>query len=232
MSSLKELKNLKGPNKFLVFGYIRKIEQQSNLATIPLLIFYNILGYFYLNEYFSKCGDEIEISDDRKTITKTKSLGNGYWRNNSYGNLWFASNGNEIATWKFRINRIKIDSSGFNEIYFVFSSKDHRLNEDANDTDDIPNYGCSNCGELTSHGQGIGNNDHYDDSMHDKDDVISITLNTKKGEILFDFIENGDTAAKYTGIEQDANIKYKLAVSLSSVKNSITLVDFKCFNAP
>ena len=89
MASLKQLKQLSGKNKFLVFGFIRTIEKESKMITIPMLIFYNILGYYHLNEYFSKCCDEIEISPDKMTITITKKAKDQYseLNNNSYGSL-------------------------------------------------------------------------------------------------------------------------------------------------
>ena len=230
MPSLKQLKQLNGSNKFLVFGYIRKTEKESRIMNIPMLIFYNILGYFHLFEYFSKCGDEIIISDDKMTITK-KEMSCDDWNNNSYGNLWFASNGNEIATWKFRIN--KIQHSTCNSIYFIFSSKDNRLNDDGNHIEDSPNYGWSNYDDAIFHGGGALHYDCWkkDDDKHEEGDVISITLNTKNGVIAWSPKRDEQMRTVYTGIKQNPAIRYKLAISLCYQQNSVSLIDFKCLNA-
>ena len=104
MVTLKQLKMLDNSDKSLVFGFIKMMEKKSNLIAIPLLVFYNILGYYYIHDYFEKCGDDLQISEDKMTITKITKHRD--WNdNNAYGKLWFKSNGNEIATWKFRMNK-------------------------------------------------------------------------------------------------------------------------------
>ena len=151
--------------------------------------------------------------------------------NNSYGNVWFKSNGNEIATWKFKINSFEIYYfTEQHEIYFTFCSKDNRINEETNQQDDTPNYGWSNNKETVFSGKGQKHFGDQDDSIHRKGDIFSITLNTKNGIIEWSRCDDKKETV-YSGIERDDNIKYKLALSLRSKNNSVTLIDFNCLNA-
>lgn len=239
MSSLKFLSKLNDSNKSLVFGYVRSIEKKSNMITIPMLIYYQILTYFYIHEYFTKCGDELEISEDKMTLKKIDIIHSRHtkeWMNNAYCNIWFASNGQEIATWKFKLNEIETpkEDVAWHEIYFVFVSKDERLNEDANSSEDAPNYGWSNNEETYHFGAGEDCVEFVAGcKAHENGDKVSITLNTKEGSIKWKRFatEEGDSYYVYKNIEQSDSIKYKLAVSLRSKNNSITLIDFKCCNA-
>lgn len=225
MATLKQLKELQGSNKLLVFGYIRKLEKEINITGITMLILYKILEYFYINEYFCKYGDVIQVSQDKKTITRIGTM--HAWNNNSYGKIWFKSNGNEIARWKFKID-VLLDG---NEMYFQFLSKDGRPNEDAGDPRDKPNYAWSNrydydmCGE----GQYVGRDNVVARHYPEEGDQVEIELNTKNGSIRWK-VSHHQYQNAFINIEQADHIKYKMAITLHAVGTKITLVDFVCFN--
>ena len=125
-------------------------------------------------------------------MTVSKKKGSNGWANNAFGNVWFRSNGNEIAKWKFRINQIWEYEPENHEIYFMFVSKEKRLNKDANNSLDAPNYGFSNWRECYYHGNGNTHIECDDDRMHEKGDEISVTLNTNKGVIKWKRFKNDE----------------------------------------
>ena len=45
--------------------------------------------YYFHGEYFEKAGDDIQISNDKMTITKIR--GGSGWNNTSYGKTWIDS---------------------------------------------------------------------------------------------------------------------------------------------
>ena len=242
MSLLKQLKKLQGSNKTLVYGYIREIErsivEKSNITAIPLLIFYNILGYFYMNEYFSECGDDLEISNNNMTVKKNSSCG---WENGACFNFWFNSKGNEIATWRFRIDKIRCDgifcADHNHEIYFAFISRDMDLNDCiCGDKDGRPSYGFSSYNYYRYFGEFAEVGSNFFPTEPGDGDIISIELNTQKGRIRCNcnYKSSGDDTGEYNnvyrGIEQKDDIKYKLAISMHTIYTAITLIDFKCFN--
>ena len=55
-------------------------------------------------EYFEMIPDEINVSDDKLTITKDKSADSG-WYNTSYGKIAISSTSKKIATWTLRTNK-------------------------------------------------------------------------------------------------------------------------------
>eukprot|EP01084_Bolivina_argentea_P274290 467479_1 len=51
-SWLKELKELDNESKYVVFGYIRKMEKELSLSTIPIEISYHCLLFYILNQKY------------------------------------------------------------------------------------------------------------------------------------------------------------------------------------
>ena len=70
MSSFKKLlKMVDDRSKDSVFGYIRQSRDISNDAAIPMMIQYCCLRYYFLNEYFTKCGDKSIINESSTIVT-------------------------------------------------------------------------------------------------------------------------------------------------------------------
>ena len=225
MSTLRELKQLQGSDKWLVFGYIRRIEKELKIPNVTMLIIYKILEYFYLNEYFDKHGDVIQVSEDKRTITRIGDK--NAWNNNSYGNIWIKSNGNEIARWKFEMDHVEMRQ----ELYFQFLSKDIRLNEDGGREEDAPNYAWSNKFDIDCHGACGSISKTYDYSSYPRTgDQVIIELNTKERTIRCK-VRDAAYETIFEQIEQGDDIKYKMAITLHAVGMKVTMIDFQCVNA-
>ena len=83
MSSVfQKLNSIDNRIKHSVFGYVRSIEAQLSICNIPVLISYITLNYYYHNEYFSKYGQQVKLSNNNMTVTKIKTL-NEDWGSNS-----------------------------------------------------------------------------------------------------------------------------------------------------
>lgn len=230
VASLKILKNLDNSDKSLVFGYVRKVEKELQMISIPALIFYKILGYFYLHEYFAKGGDDLEISDDKLTVSAAHHW-SGWGFNNAYGNLWFKSTGNEIATWKFRI-----DSPGISPVGFGIVSKDDRLNEDAANALDKPLYFVSPNGNVIKHyGEGtehVEASDYALQAWYKHEFELEIELNTKCKTIKWRHMKSDEDHDEelqplFMDIQQSDSTEYKILVSIRQRGDIVSLIDFK-----
>eukprot|EP01084_Bolivina_argentea_P266920 452909_1 len=107
MSLLKKAKHAsKRINKYIVFGYIHEHEMTESV-TIPLLISYMGLSYYYIPEYFSKARtDYFEISSDSLTV---RNIGEHCSTSihSIYCNQWIHSNSKIMAKWTFKINKFQ-----------------------------------------------------------------------------------------------------------------------------
>ena len=128
MATLKALKLLPNNTKYTTFGYVRRMEKESFPLNIPAMITYLILKYYFHGEYFEKAGDDLEISDDKMSVTRITSPGSfNRFMNTAYGKTWINGNSDQIIRWRF-----KIESYGepISTIFVGIVSNDHRLNED------------------------------------------------------------------------------------------------------
>ena len=118
----KQLKSIKKDTRFTVFGYVRQNENKLSLyCNIPSMISYLCLSYYYHGEYFEKAGHDIQISNDKMTVTKVTQECN--WDNAAYGKTWIDSSIDQIVKWKFKINTLE------RSIYICLVSKDNCLIE-------------------------------------------------------------------------------------------------------
>ena len=121
MSSFKLLKQIADQSrKDLIFGYIRELSKSHAFdLNIPLVIKYFCLQYYFINEYFTRHGNNIAITNSQGTnnnldIMKVKKFG---VKGTVYGNINIDISYDEHI-WKFIVNvdtesalRIGIDSS-------------------------------------------------------------------------------------------------------------------------
>ena len=99
--NLKTLKAVEDKYKLPVFGYVRSSQNES-IIYIPMMIFYLCLGYFYDPEYFEKCCKNMQISNDKLTITQ---IGTGYGDDTVYCKRCIKSDVPQIMTWTLKINK-------------------------------------------------------------------------------------------------------------------------------
>ena len=96
---LRKLNGIDDKFKDAAFGYIRRIEKKNKLfTTIPVMINYLCLNYYYAGEYFAKCAFLTRVSNNRMTITA-----HGY--GTSYGNVWIDPRIPQIVRWTFKIGK-------------------------------------------------------------------------------------------------------------------------------
>ena len=81
MASLLIGKNADLACKCTVFGHIREQESLLKLFTIPPIIAYLCIAYFYNPEYFARAREDcFKTSEDKMTITNIKMVGWGKHR--------------------------------------------------------------------------------------------------------------------------------------------------------
>ena len=225
---LKRLKSIKQDTKLTVFGYVRQNENKLSLfCNVPAMVSYLCLSYFFHGEYFEQAGDDIQISNDKMTITKISNTND--WYNTSYGKKWIDSAIPQIVEWKFKINEM-VD--GYS-IFLCLVSKDNRSNDDCNRKDDYPNYGFSANGRAAVNSQRAYKSTNWKIGLSEKDyhyhegDVISMILNTKSRVINFQK-QGGEEVTVIGNITINKDIKYKMAISIQCHLCSVSLIDFKC----
>ena len=84
MSFQQLLKMADNRSKDSVFGYIRQSRKNINDTAIPTMIQYCCLKYYFINEYFTKCGDDLKISQNGKIVSKPDNV---YRFQSVYGNV-------------------------------------------------------------------------------------------------------------------------------------------------
>eukprot|EP01084_Bolivina_argentea_P037159 68702_1 len=217
-TTLKQLKQINDHTKRSVFGYVREIQEKLSLPNIPILISYLCLSYYYHNEYFSKSGHQIEISNDKMSIKKI--TGDCNYKNTTYCNTWIQSTSNKIAKWTFKTNKYCEDINGGFYICFV-SNYDDKINEDCSvyELKYMPNYAFyPTCDEVI-----VFDNDQGEDVMDEYIDLskqFTIVLNLKQKTIGY------ESSNIIKNIEIGNDIKYKLAINIYETGCGISLIDF------
>eukprot|EP01084_Bolivina_argentea_P015298 28600_1 len=226
---LKQVKHIHSKYKYIVFGYMRTQQLKLSLNDIPMLISYLCLSYYFHGEQLEKCGEQLRISGNKMTVTKISRFYG--WGNTCYGKTWIQSNSNQIAKWTLKVDKAEAVDQFTSTLFISFVSIDNRMNEDCSQYVDKPNY-CY--GSLTS---------KYENayclyaptSLNTKGkpkikegDTVCMILDTKRAIIYLE--NNGKKHELFQNIEQDNNIRYKLALSFYRKDTSVTLLDFDLFD--
>ena len=102
--NLKRIKKIGNHDKLPVFGYIRKSQNELTFLTIPMLIYYLCLAYYFHEEYFEKCTNNMKISKDKMSMIHSKEI--SYLK---YGYVWckqcIDSQIHLNVKWKIKIDR-------------------------------------------------------------------------------------------------------------------------------
>ena len=112
MSSWKRAKTMEQRQKDLISGYVRESTKSISYTTIPIMINYICLLYYYITDKFIKCTTRIEISSTNNKEASKASINEDIkssWRNiweNIHGNIIInpRDNPNLIATWIIKMN--------------------------------------------------------------------------------------------------------------------------------
>ena len=242
MSFIKQLKQIIDDNtKHSVFGYIRRIEKSNHFfCAIPVMIHYLCLQYYFYGEYFQKCGDDIIISDDHRSIEKKADAAEN-WSNTSYGNMWFESSIDQTAEWIFKIDKMPPNVS--NCFMLGFRTADHDVNahcfieEELNESNQIY-YFADTPGDSIHSSAGLYEFQNLftewadiDTAFWQENDEFTVTLDTHKRVIQFKAIRgSSERIYEINFIKRSRDIKYKLVISLKYPQTKIRLIDFKYDN--
>ena len=207
-SSLKRLKQINNKDKFAVFGYIRETENESSLLTIPMMIYYLCLAYYFQEDYFDESRSNMAISADKLTATH-----NGEWAY-AYCKQWIDSHVEQITKWIIKINHLNKANLQSNCMQFCITSNCK-----------APRYRFHSNGCLWTF---YGNHRTITEDegvVFNTNDILSIILNTKKRTICF--IKNQEEIRIiFREIKVDPTVRYKLAVTSYNDKNSVSLIHY------
>lgn len=218
--------------KDFVSGYIR--ESAWNVSrSIPDDVMFLCCYFYYLGEYFEKAGDDINIDGGNRFLTKISY--NYGWNNTAYGKTWIDSMRSQFVYWTFKIHSIGFDENYTSDtgigIYISLVSKDNRLNEDAGNISDIPNYNFSNNRERCINVKNGARNPGVSSMncmKYKAGDIVTIFLNLNDKQSVIGWIRNNDGPQLLCSkVERSSDIKYKIAISFWYKGTSIQLIDFK-----
>ena len=181
------------------------MEKQLSISSVPVMIGYLILGYYFCGECFEEAGNDLKISNGMSVTRIAEQTIENLFKNTAYGYLWIESKPHMLIKWKFKINLFGIGYYASAHIYIGIVNRDDRLNEDFG-KDEGAEYFKITPEELDENG------------------YFRLKLDTKK-KILS--TRNGEYRNPKIKIKIDSDTRYKLAVSLCGEDAKITLVDFK-----
>ena len=141
-SFLKKLSKVDEKTKMAVHGWFRQQEKSLKLSNVPLMIISICILYLYEDEIFDIIGNNVEISNDRKTI---KKISNTNYDDISYGKMVINSKTNYVCKWQLKFRGVMTDC-----LVGISESKEtnenvYRLNN-VNDNDGFNIYGFTNFG--------------------------------------------------------------------------------------
>eukprot|EP01084_Bolivina_argentea_P211406 359629_1 len=219
---LRNISNLEDYMTLFVFGYIRQMtSNEFTVDNIPKVLCLICLSFFHNDsEHFVRCGDDITISNQGMTITKTRN--NENFLNTSYGNIWIESTSDKMVRWRFK-------QKGHLPIFYIcFVSTDNRLNNDCINKLDAPNYGIGSDGLMwTNDDDGCVSSQCRPHTF--KYETFTIFLHIPKGRVS---IHNEYGGGYYIplGMKKGKNIKYKLGITLKCKNESLSLTGFECLS--
>ena len=206
----------------IVFGFIHEAELQLKLSEIAALIINMILGFYYHGEYFASfLEDHFEVSPDRLTLTNIKEIDLG--NHTSYFNQWIESTSKSIVKWTLKINKaektnLKFDSA----FYFGLATKESDPSKDFA-TSKTLNYCIDDLGWKYKSYMGDGRAVSF---AFNEGDLVIFTLDLASKQWLGKVGVDG-TDIELFDVEVSDDIKYKLAMQMSKVGDSVTLVSFE-----
>ena len=181
MTTLKRLKHVNDRYKLTVFGYIHGNEKQLSLSNVPTMIGYLSLSYYFHGEGFEKASNDINISNDKLTITRT--AGPVTWNACAFGKVWVDSMINCVAKWTLKINYLHQDKSNWAHVIICLLSKD---DESRASQICAPYYEIDGLGQMKKNETG-GVNTYLQGRLYclrfKKNDEIELELDTGKGDI-------------------------------------------------
>ena len=227
---LKKLKEIDNKTKNLISGYNKTISKNLShhnlFQHIPLMIHSLCILYYFIPEHFEIEGLYAKISKDKKSVTWT----NNDYESTTYGFMKISSLESNIkCRWSIYVNNgqnrngsmISIGISSNNEY-----NKDYtawRMDQ-YNKLKLYSHYAYNGWAGYTTSNHGVGNQTEAQSFF--KGDTIDCVLDLKHKKVTF--YKNGlDQNNAFTDIDIGNNIVYRLAISMGSKNNKVTIVKFK-----
>ena len=207
MSFKKLLKMVDDGSKDSVFGYIRQSCKESGKASIPMMIQYCCLRYYFLNEYFSKCGINMKISDNGHVV---RAIRRSEHVDSAIGKFIVDLRNDLVTEYKWTIKLLKLTAGGRFGLVSENYCKFHYV-----------------CGLGFSSGTIIGHSCVIPEAYGKgcvKNDIISMVLNVKSQTLSYHHNGRnlGDIAVKI-----DKKTNYKMAVTLYQTDSVVQLVRYQ-----
>ena len=220
MSFPKLLENVNKQVKYCVFGYIRNIELLFKFPSIPIVIFYLCLGYYYNAEQFEDARkDCFRISNDKLTITNIKRC--RFPNHTIYLQRFIESTIERVIKWTFKINRL---GSDYYEMAFAIVSKQESIKKGIFRQADY--FMVFNNGIREFYPTGcVIENSRKDGCIFTEGDLVSLTLDLKNGMVYYQ-INDGNHVFITDRFKSDRSTKYKMAIQLKTIGSSVTLKQF------
>ena len=222
-----ELKIVDKASKYIVFGYIQKIQQQLNnelFSVIPKLITCIILAFYFddTDEFDQNyCGPHIKISNNNKTITHVKDNDNS---NTCYGKTIIHSLSNGIYIWKIKI--IKGDGSmiiGIDNAKATHCNKNLYMGRDRGCYAFYVRKGYIFSWQtiLKSEGYPAFNKEHYGDTL-----IMKLHLGTNIAKLSYKWhdSEKNQEFIPFNDILREDGLSYRFAITLLTSDISAQLI--------
>ena len=233
MTSAK-LNNVDQETSYLVSGYIRAIQKEFNERIIPTEVIDLCIIYYFITEFFSKCGKDMKISADNDSFTTKLE---GYSWNTAYGNNIIDMNKtpNLIYEWTIQCTEkyfiLGLESTDFKNINTDISDSGRYFYKDTKQK-------CKYYGWYTA--SSLHTNNYMNDAIHHKtfnedwssdlqdiDREIMMELNCKNKTISYS-VNNKNYGIAFKNVE--ATQQYRLGVSMCT-DGTTKLLNFKTTKA-
>ena len=211
--AFKQLKKIDKRTQYSVYGWIRNQEKTLRLRNVPSMISSVCILYFRDDEIFDVIGDDIKLSENKKSVTKIEKDRN--YANNSYGIIEISSMSNLIYQWDLKI----VQKKKADALAVGIASNQIPNKQIENDKDGIF-YVCGDHGHIF--GDSI---DEQIDAKFDTNDIVSIHLDLQKLQISF-AINGEKKGSSFKKIQKASEIKYRLVVSLGNTGDCIEIINF------
>ena len=186
MSSLTKLKKIDDNTKFCIFGFTRNHERKLKI-TIPMMIQYLFMIYYWIEEKFTVHGDYIDL-DETNTIATCSKISSQYKYNTAYGNGVIDINDSSIIKYKWTFKILRTFHGGSTPICIGIDSSYNRCinNDFSSDRDNQDLYYSIGSNYCTFSSEDLSSplipNDTECTWFHDGD-VVDMILDVKAREL-------------------------------------------------
>ena len=210
LQALKEIGNI----KYAVFGYIHQVQHElfpnndiNPYYTIPELVIFLCLSYFYVTDYFddANCKSNVKLSNNNKTITV---ITNNVVKHHCVN--WVNSTDNKIVKWKLKCGTFEKSTN----IYMVESMNSKCWTFISGGIIRRPYRSLSRLPGLSGSAYGFASDDEVEIILDLVEAKLKYVINGKYRDIIDE------------NLPKNNQTKYQLAVFLNEPGSSITLLNY------